>query len=94
MANGDYAVTNTGTDGHNSRLPDSVVVRIVAEVVNRLGYRPWRGRPEAHRMLTEAAPATATKAQRRFNGDGHRSLTAWAHTASQAFTAPGGPVRL
>ncbi len=40
MANGDYAVTNTGTDVHNSRLPDSVVVRIVAEVVNRLGYRP------------------------------------------------------
>ena len=40
MANGDYAVTTKGTDGHNSRLPDSVVVRIVAEVINRLGYRP------------------------------------------------------
>ena len=51
MANGDYAVTTKGTDGHNSRLPDSVVVRIVAEVVNRLGYRPHtrrpRGRPRA-----------------------------------------------
>jgi len=50
MANGDYAVTTRGTDGHNSRLADSVVVRVIAEVVNRLGYAPHtprRRRPRA-----------------------------------------------
>ena len=51
MANGDYAVTNTGTDVHNSRLPDSVVVRILAETIHRLGYRPHTRRPLGARRL-------------------------------------------
>lgn len=33
MANGDYAVTTECADVHNSRLPDSVVVRVIADAV-------------------------------------------------------------
>ncbi len=59
-------VTNAGTDGHNSRLPDCELVRILAETIHRLGYAPHTPR----RRRPRGASRRAQEARRRIGQGG------------------------